>query len=274
MGRAGDRGDVVRADQSRVVRQDGVRDVTARCRIAADKPDRDAGGGRVCEVAQPAVPVAVVEEHGTGRSLVQLGQRPGLGADIAVVPFRVRGTDRSDRRVDVRVAVLVRCRHLCRHECVGHDRRVKEDQGRRSEPRGGKGGSRHRAPRVADDLQRVPIHAGRTDKGRDVGRVVAEPVVALPMPGLSVARLVDGHDPPVRGGERWPDPPPDGRGRGHAVDQQQRPRPRIAPGQRRPRDPGRLDDEAFALGRRPKRSGHGGRQVRIDHRPTVAPRGG
>ena len=148
-----------------------------------------------------------------------------------------------------------------------HGRRVEEHERRGSEPGGGKCGRRHRAPAVTDDLEIGAIQAGRADERGHVGGVVAEPVVALPMSRPAVPRLVDGDDPPARRRERRPEPPPHGRGRRHAVDQQQWPRPRIAPGQRRPRDPGRLDRDALARGRRLERGRDGGGQVRLDHVP-------
>ena len=94
-----------------------------------------------------------------------------------------------------------------------------------------------------------PDEAGRPGERRDVGGVVAEPVVTLPVAGLPVTRLVDGDDAATARGERRADPPPHRGRRRHAVDQQQRPRRRVAPHQGRPRDAGRLDRDPLAGGR-------------------------
>ena len=101
-------------------------------------------------------------------------------------------------------------------------RRIEQDERRRSEPGGGQRGGRHRAPAVPDDLE-VGARAGGTEERRDVGGVVAESVVALPVAGPAVPGLVDRDDASPGRGERRPDPPPVRRGRRHAVDEQERP---------------------------------------------------
>ena len=77
-----------------------VPEVAAGRRVAADHPDRDAGSGRIGQVGQAAVPIAVVEQHGPGGGLVELGHGLGLGPDVPLDPGRVRGTDRGHGLVE------------------------------------------------------------------------------------------------------------------------------------------------------------------------------
>ena len=105
---------------------------------------------------------------------------------------------------------------------MGDRRRIEQDEGRRPDPALRQRGRGHPAPAVTDDLDLGHIQAGRTDPRRHVGGVVAEPVMALPVPGQAMAGLVDRDDPPAGGGQRGPDSPPDpGRGR-DAMDQHER----------------------------------------------------
>ena len=122
---------------------------------------------------------------------------------------------------------------------------------------------RHPAPAVADDLDLGHVQAGRPDPGRHVCGVVAEAMVTLPVPGQAMPRLIDRDDPPSRGGQRRPDPPPDpGRGR-DAVDEHERPVGGIAPDDRGEGDPGSDRRRPCLVGgvSALERGGHGRRQV-------------
>ena len=96
-GAPGERDHVVRPDEPLEGRDRRVRDVPAGSRIGPDEPGRDARGGRIGEVGEPAVPVAVLEQDGTGGLDIELDQRLGLGLDVAVGPGRIGGTEPGDR---------------------------------------------------------------------------------------------------------------------------------------------------------------------------------
>ena len=76
-----------------------------------------------------------------------------------------------------------------RDERVGDRRRIEEDERRRPDPVDRQRRRGHPAPAVADDLDLGHVQAGRPDPGGEVGGVVAEAVVALPVPGQAVPGL-------------------------------------------------------------------------------------
>ena len=212
-------------------------------RVAADEPDRDAGRGRVGDVGEAAVPVAVLEQDRASGFDLELGHRLGLGADVVGWPGRVQPPDLADGRLEVRIGHLGRVRCHLRDEREGDRRRIEQDErcgpdaGDRKRRRG------HPAPAVTDDLELRQIEGRRADPGGDVGGVVAEPVVAGPVAGLPVARQVEGDDVPSGRRQRRPDPPPDPRRGRDAVDEDERtirgivPRPATRTGCRPPRSP-------------------------------------
>ena len=89
MRRPGQGEDVVGADPCREPREGRVGHEAAGRRIAADQPGRDAIGGRIGQVGQPAIPVTVVEQDRAGGVDIDLGQRLGLGEDVLGGPVRV-----------------------------------------------------------------------------------------------------------------------------------------------------------------------------------------
>ena len=89
MRRPGQGEDVVGADPCSEPREGRVGHVAAGGRVAADQPGRDAIGGRIGKVGQPAVPVAVVEQDRAGSVDIDLGQRLRLGEDVLGGPVRV-----------------------------------------------------------------------------------------------------------------------------------------------------------------------------------------
>ncbi len=98
---AGDRDDPVGPDPGLEGRQHLVGHIAAGGRVAADEPDVDISGGRVGEIGQAAVPVPVVRQDGPGSCLVQLGDRLGLGRDVALGPVRILGRDGVARLAEV-----------------------------------------------------------------------------------------------------------------------------------------------------------------------------
>ena len=211
MGPTRDRDDVAGPDD-RLERCDGLgADVATGRRLAADDPRVDAGGRRVPQVGEAAVPIAVLGQHGPGRRLIEIGQGLGLGADVPVGPGRLGGTDRGRRLVEVVVSPLRRIGRLERDQRKRQDRWVDQDERRRPQADGRQGGGRDGSPAVPDDLEVGRRETGCPHEGGDVGGVVAEPDVAFPVPGPTVTRLVDRDDAPPGGREGRTDPPPDGR---------------------------------------------------------------
>ena len=238
-------------------RQHRVRQVAAGGRVAPDDPGRDPGGGRIGQVGQARVPVAVLEDDRPRRGHVQLDQGLGLGPDVRRRPGRVPCRQVGDRRGEVRAGHLGR---VVRHP--GDDRqrdgrRIEQDERRRPDPGAGQGRGGHRAPAVADDLELRDVEPHRPDPRGDVGGVVAEAVVTRPVPGQAVPGQVGCDDAPAGRGEGRPDPPPDRGGRGHAVEQHEGTAAGLAPGDRGERDPGGLRHGPLARSDRRRRSEDG-----------------
>ena len=125
-------------DARREGRQGRVGDQAAGRRVAADEPGRDPCGGRVREVGQAAVPVAVVEEDGARRGDIELDERLRLGADVLGRPGRVRRGERAHRRLDVRVGLFLRVAGHLRDDGPRDRRRIEQDEGRRPDPARGR----------------------------------------------------------------------------------------------------------------------------------------
>jgi len=119
---------------------------------------------------------------------------------------------------------------------------------------------------VTDDLEIAPFETGGADERHDVGGVLSKAVVSLPVARPAVPREVDRDHAAAHGREGRPDPPPRRRGRRHAMHQEHGPRRPVAPRERRPRDPGRVDAETLAVGRGSEGGSHAGRQVGLGHR--------
>ena len=69
---------MTRTDDGLEGRRRVLADVAAGRRLAADDPRIDARGGGIAQLGQPAVPVAVLRQDGSGGRLVERGQRLGL----------------------------------------------------------------------------------------------------------------------------------------------------------------------------------------------------
>ena len=164
----------------------------------------DAGRGRVRQVGEAAVPVAVVEQDGAGRVGVELGQRLGLGVDVAGGPRRVR-------RADGRAIASSRSSYgpLGRIVAIIDDQRPAGWPADRA-ARASRAGARPPAARPRSSRPSCARRPGGRARSRpaarierrDVGRVVAEAVMADPVPGPAVtgqvrARRPVGRSPPA-----------------------------------------------------------------------------
>ena len=171
---------MVGADQPGQGRQRRVREQPAGGRVAADDPGRDAGRGRIGEVRQPAVPVAVVEDDRPRRRDIELrsAPRPWRRTSLADQAGFARARAAIGRG-EVRVRPLGRVAGHPRDDGPRDRRRVEQHEGRRADPGGRQGGRRHRAPAVADDLELGDVQARprgsrprrrRRSRGSDGGR--------------------------------------------------------------------------------------------------------
>jgi hypothetical protein len=84
---------------------------------------------------------------------------------------------------------------------------------------------------VPDHLEIWAIEPRCADERSDVGGIVAEPMVALPVTGTPMTGLIDGGDMTAGRSERRPDAPPHGCRRCDPMDQEQRSRIRPSPGE-------------------------------------------
>ncbi len=152
--------------------QPGVGQVAAGRRVAADDPDRHAVRGRIGQVGQAAVPVAVVEDDRSDGGLVHLGQRLGLGDDVLVGPAADsrRASPRSPRRGrrSARSTGSLAFGEMRASGNAGGSSRTS-----RSRPEAGdrERGGRHRAPAVADHLEVVAHQPGRPRERDQVAAV-------------------------------------------------------------------------------------------------------
>jgi membrane-associated phospholipid phosphatase len=261
---------MVGADDLGECRRGIVIDVAAGRRVTAHQPDIDAARRGIAQVRQPAVPVAVVEEDGSSRLEIELHHGFRLRPDVAVAPGRFRRLDGTDRVLERGDRLLTGVGCFEGDPLEGQHRRVEQDEPRWSEPGDREGRGRDSAPAVPDDLELSLVESRRADERRDVGGVVAEAVVALPVPRTPMSGLVDGDDASAGRGQRRPDPPPHGSRCGHAVEQQDRPRIRGAVEESRPRQPARFDGPPLAWLRRDEGSNDGVGQTSQGHQPTLA----
>jgi hypothetical protein len=229
VGATGDRDDVLLADHLRERQGGRFVDVATRRRVAADEPYVEPGRRRVAQVREAPVPVAVLEKDRARRAEVELEEGLSLGEHVSVAPGWLGGADRGDRLLQRGDRQLPGSRRLQRDARQRQHRWIDQDQGRGPDPGRGEGCRRDRAPAMADDLELRTLETDYSDERGDVRGVVAETMVALPMTGQAVARLVDGDNVAPARCQGGPDPPPDPGGRRDAVDQQQWPAGRPAP---------------------------------------------
>ena len=218
------------------------------------------------QIGESAVPVAVVEQDGSGRLDVELDQGLGLGLHVArATRPGWPAVSRAIASAMLAVRLLGRIAGHRRDALVRDRRRVEEDERGRSDAGARQRRRGHRAPAVTDDLEIRAGQAGRADPGGDDPRRCRGidggprqwPV--RPWPGRSTAttrRPVAASAGPTRHQIR---PRRSRRGSaasGRAV--------RLAPGDRRERDAGRLDRQHASAGRdglRPRACGDRRRQV-------------
>src|SRR4029079_10048441 len=96
------------ADARGEPRDPRVREVAAGRGVTADEPGVEAVRGRIKDVGEPTIPVAVVEDDAPGGVLIHLEEGASLGLDIARGPGRVGGGEGGGGRLDVGVAVVGR----------------------------------------------------------------------------------------------------------------------------------------------------------------------
>ena len=265
-----DREDVVGADDIGERRRGVIVDVAASRGVAAHEPDIEAARRRIAQVPQPAIPVAVVEKDGSSGLEVELHHGLRLRPYVALTPGWLGRLDGTDRVLERRHRLLTGVGGLEGDPLEGQNRRVQQDEGRRSDPDGRQRRRRDSAPAVADDLEIGPLDPGRADERRDVGRVVAETMVPLPLARTPMPGLVDGDDAAAGRGQCRTDPPPHGRRRRDAVDQQEGPRIGRPPNERRPWEPAGVDRPPLPWIRRHERSSDGVGQTGQSHQPTLA----
>ena len=226
---ARDRDDVVGADRVRRRRSAcRVERQAAGGRVAPDDPDRDPGRGRIGEVGQPAVPVAVVEQDRPGGLDVELDRAPRPWPRTS--PARPRRVRRPRPRRSPRPRSPYGCsRRVVRHRADDAHAGWPADRGGRASPAGC---PRRAAPPPSSrpSCDRRPGGPGASspaapdDHGRDVRGVVAGTGDARSSGPSGRGRA----GRPRRPAGRSPRAPAPTRHQiarrgGHAVDEQQRP---------------------------------------------------